>query len=87
MGILDRAGKIVVSTPQTPVRMARRLRAGSLESRVQDRVVMITGASSGIGQAAAIKVGAAGGKVLLVARTREKLEQTRDRIAAEGGVA
>jgi short-subunit dehydrogenase len=87
MGILDRAGKIVVSTPQTPARVARRFRAGSLESRVQDRVVMITGASSGIGQAAAVKVGAAGGKVLLVARTREKLEETRDRIVEAGGVA
>jgi short-subunit dehydrogenase len=87
MGILDRAGKIVVSTPQTPARVARRLRSGTLESRVQDRVVMITGASSGIGQAAAVKVGEAGGKVLLVARTREKLEETRDRIVEAGGIA
>jgi short-subunit dehydrogenase len=87
MGLLERAGKLVVSTPQTPARVARRLRAGTLEARVQDRVVMITGASSGIGRAAALKVGAAGGKVLLVARTREKLEETRDRIVESGGSA
>ena len=59
----------------------------SLAGAVADKVVMITGASSGIGRSAALKVGEAGGTVLLVARTPEKLEETRDEIAAAGGTA
>ena len=51
------------------------------------QVVLITGASSGIGRATALKVGAAGGTVLLVARTPEKLEQTRADVEASGGTA
>ena len=59
----------------------------SLAGAVADRVVMITGASSGIGKSAALKVGEAGGTVLLVARTPEKLEETRAEIEAAGGKA
>ena len=59
----------------------------SLAGAVAGKVVMITGASSGIGRSAALKVGEAGGTVLLVARTPEKLEETRDEIEAAGGTA
>src|SRR5436309_15767229 len=52
--------------------------APSLEDRVSGRVVMITGASSGIGETAALKLGLAGATVLLVARTREKLQTVAD---------
>src|SRR5581483_9187478 len=45
------------------------------------------GASSGIGKATALKVGKAGGTVLLVARTREKLEEVGDEIEQLGGTA
>ncbi len=48
---------------------------------------MVTGASSGIGKSAALKIADAGGTVLLVARTPEKLEETRDQIEAGGGKA
>jgi NAD(P)-dependent dehydrogenase (short-subunit alcohol dehydrogenase family) len=61
--------------------------ARSLDDAVRGRVVMITGASSGIGNAAATKVGAAGGTVLLVARTEEKLRDTATRIGRRGGTA
>ena len=61
--------------------------AHSLEDAVSDRIVMITGASSGIGKAAAVKIGAAGGTVLLVARTREKLEEVQRLIEQLGGTA
>ena len=50
-------------------------------------VVMVTGASSGIGKSAAMKIADAGGIVLLVARTPEKLEQTKEQIEAGGGTA
>jgi short-subunit dehydrogenase len=48
-------------------------------------VVMITGASSGIGRATALKIAAAGGNVLLVSRTRETLEEVRTEIEESGG--
>ena len=54
---------------------------------VSGRVVLVTGASSGIGEATARAVGAAGGVVLLVARRAEKLVTVRAEIEAAGGVA
>jgi NAD(P)-dependent dehydrogenase (short-subunit alcohol dehydrogenase family)/thioester reductase-like protein len=59
----------------------------SFEHAVNGRTVLITGASTGIGRAAALKIAAAGGVPLLVARTREKLEEVRDDIVARGGTA
>jgi short-subunit dehydrogenase len=63
------------------------LLADSLRGAVKRRTVLITGASSGIGEATALKVGAAGGHVLLVARTKSKLEEVADQIVAVGGTA
>jgi NAD(P)-dependent dehydrogenase (short-subunit alcohol dehydrogenase family) len=59
----------------------------SLSGAVSGKVVMITGASSGIGKAAAQKIAEAGGTVLLVARTPEKLEETKAEIEEGGGTA
>jgi short-subunit dehydrogenase len=61
--------------------------APSIENSVEDKVVLITGASSGIGKEVALKVGAAGGIPLLVARSRDKLEEIKDQIEADGGRA
>jgi short-subunit dehydrogenase len=63
------------------------LLARSLEDAVGGRNVLITGASSGIGRAAAIKIGKAGGTVLLVARTEEKLVEVGRQIELLGGAA
>ena len=54
---------------------------------INGRTVLITGASSGIGRATALKVAAAGGIPLLVARGLEKLEALREEIEAAGGTA
>jgi NAD(P)-dependent dehydrogenase (short-subunit alcohol dehydrogenase family) len=59
----------------------------SFEGAVNGKTVLITGASSGIGRAAALKVAAAGGIPLLVARTAEKLDETRQEIEDAGGHA
>ena len=59
----------------------------ALARAIHGKTVMITGASSGIGRATALRVGAAGGKVILVARGADKLEQTRNEIESTGGVA
>ncbi|MEA2307454.1 MAG: hypothetical protein QOH43_4734 [Solirubrobacteraceae bacterium] len=54
---------------------------------VNGKTVVITGASSGIGRAAAIKIARAGGIPLLVARGLEKLEETKAEIEDFGGTA
>jgi NAD(P)-dependent dehydrogenase (short-subunit alcohol dehydrogenase family) len=59
----------------------------SLSGRVREKVILITGASSGIGKATALHLAGAGARVLLVARTREKLEETQREIEARGGRA
>jgi NAD(P)-dependent dehydrogenase (short-subunit alcohol dehydrogenase family) len=58
-----------------------------LAAEVSGKVVLITGASSGIGKAAARRIAAAGGTVLLVSRTREKLEEVKAEVEALGGTA
>ena len=57
----------------------------SLAGRIRDKVLVVTGGSSGIGKATAIKLAAAGGKVILVARGEEKLIETKQEIEAAGG--
>jgi short-subunit dehydrogenase len=59
----------------------------ALRNRVSDRAVVVTGASSGIGEALARRLGDAGAKVLLVARSADKLEEMQKAIEARGGVA
>jgi short-subunit dehydrogenase len=59
----------------------------TLSAAVRGKVVLITGASSGIGRATAVKVADAGATVLLVARSVDKLEQTKEEIERAGGVA
>ncbi len=59
----------------------------TLSAAVRGKVVLITGASSGIGKATAVKVADAGATVLLVARSLDKLEETKVEIEAAGGVA
>jgi NAD(P)-dependent dehydrogenase (short-subunit alcohol dehydrogenase family) len=49
--------------------------------------VVITGASSGIGQVVALKVAQAGGIPVLVARGKDKLEETKATIERHGGRA
>ena len=59
----------------------------SLEGNVAGKIVLITGASSGIGKNSAVRLAEAGAHVLLVARTAEKLEETAAEIARLGGMA
>jgi NAD(P)-dependent dehydrogenase (short-subunit alcohol dehydrogenase family) len=62
-------------------------RERSLASSIKGRKILITGASSGIGREAALKIGEAGGEVLLVSRTREKLEEVARDVEEAGGTA
>jgi len=49
--------------------------------------IVVTGASSGIGEAGAVKLARAGARVIVVARRQELLDAVVERIAAEGGEA
>lgn len=52
-----------------------------------DKVALVTGAGSGIGKAAAIRLAAGGARVVAISRTLSEVEETRDEIEAKGGVA
>jgi NADP-dependent 3-hydroxy acid dehydrogenase YdfG len=53
----------------------------------QDKTVLVTGASSGIGEGVARLLGAAGAKLVLGARRVDRLERLADEIRASGGTA
>ncbi|OLC27560.1 MAG: hypothetical protein AUH40_01190 [Chloroflexi bacterium 13_1_40CM_65_17] len=59
----------------------------NLRNILHDRVVVVTGASSGIGRATAQLVGRHGARVVLVSRTKEKLEALKAEVEAGGGRA
>ncbi len=56
-------------------------------SGVDGKVVAITGASSGIGEATALELAARGAAVVLGARRTDRLEAVAERINASGGRA
>ncbi|BEP63083.1 SDR family oxidoreductase [Variovorax sp. V213] len=58
-----------------------------LMSAIQEKVVLITGASGGIGEAAARLLARRGAKVVLGARRTERLEALANDITAAGGTA
>jgi NAD(P)-dependent dehydrogenase (short-subunit alcohol dehydrogenase family) len=57
----------------------------TLHGRIAGKIAMVTGASSGIGEALAIRLAEAGARVLLVARSKEKLEAVQKTIDLRGG--
>jgi NADP-dependent 3-hydroxy acid dehydrogenase YdfG len=52
-----------------------------------DKIILITGASSGIGESIARELGGAGAKVLLGARRVDRIQAIADEIGAAGGTA
>lgn len=62
-------------------------RLAPLRRAVEGKVVLLTGASFGIGAALARRLGSAGATVLLVARSREQLQTLADEITSAGGRA
>ena len=85
--VLNRPTAFGRNRPLYGLNLLDAVRGGTLEDALRDRVVLITGASSGIGATLARKLGAAGGEVVLVARSGDKLEQTAATAQAAGGTA
>ena len=56
-------------------------------SNLQDKVVLITGASSGFGEEAALLFAKEGGKVVLAARRIDRLQNLAAKIQSQGGEA
>jgi len=62
-------------------------RSSRNRAALKGKYVVITGASSGIGKVTALKVAQAGGIPVLVARGKDKLEETKAVIESRGGEA
>jgi NADP-dependent 3-hydroxy acid dehydrogenase YdfG len=58
-----------------------------MSARIRDKVILITGASSGIGEAAAKRLAGLGAQVCLVARRQDELQRVKAQIEADGGRA
>jgi short-subunit dehydrogenase len=84
---LNRPSSMTRNAPLYGLNLLDALRGGSLEDAVRDRIVLITGASSGIGAVTARRIGEAHGEVVLVARGREKLNETAAAVKQAGGEA
>jgi NAD(P)-dependent dehydrogenase (short-subunit alcohol dehydrogenase family) len=59
----------------------------NFRAALRDKVALVTGASSGIGRATAVALASHGATVILVSRSRDKLEELREEIEAGGGKA
>ncbi len=55
--------------------------------RFTDKVVLVTGAGSGIGQASAVRIASEGGAVFCVDLNAQALRATVEKIESEGGIA
>ncbi|KAK3919542.1 Dehydrogenase/reductase SDR family protein 7-like [Frankliniella fusca] len=69
---------IPVSVPLITMQLYKRYRLRILKSQLKGKVVLITGASSGIGEALAHQFYQAGCKIILTARRQKELERVRD---------
>jgi NADP-dependent 3-hydroxy acid dehydrogenase YdfG len=58
-----------------------------MDTNIKGKVVVITGASSGLGEAAARLLAQKGAKVVLGARRKERLEKISEEIILQGGIS
>ena len=94
--VIDTVSKVIDATPARKVAkvtkavsraVVKTRRASLLSDAVRNKVVVVTGATAGIGEDSAIKLAKGGAIVILAARTPEKLDATLAKIKADGGKA
>ncbi|GAB2637821.1 SDR family oxidoreductase [Gordonia jinhuaensis] len=91
--VLRRVNAVVTSAAlQAPVTLVEGVRRrlpliGNGGHDIAGRVIVVTGASSGIGRAAALRLGGLGAHVVLVARRVEELDEVAAAITDAGGAA
>ena len=79
---------LLLATPRARLRrLAARAGRRAVASPLAGRTVLVTGASSGIGEATARAAAATGARVVLVARRESELKRVRAAIEASGGHA
>jgi NAD(P)-dependent dehydrogenase (short-subunit alcohol dehydrogenase family) len=78
---------LLLQTPRARLRRVVRRLTGDTSSPLAGRTVLVTGASSGIGESTALAVGRRGATVLLVARRADQLARVRAAVEADGGRA
>lgn len=59
----------------------------AMNQKLQGKVALVTGASSGIGESTALALAAAGATVVVAARRKERLDRLVERIVVSGGKA
>lgn len=89
-GLVDGAMELTIVPSFTRVGFAVRSRLGDWPSidayDLSDRVVLLTGGTSGLGAAAAVALAKAGASVVITGRDAERAESARTRLSAEAGV-
>ncbi|MGC1853123.1 MAG: SDR family NAD(P)-dependent oxidoreductase, partial [Solirubrobacterales bacterium] len=87
MGLAGRAQARLIRAAEPLVNPPSAIDEGELRAAVAGKTVLVTGASYGLGEATARRLGAAGATVLLTARSAERLEEIAVEIRAAGGAA
>ena len=80
-------GRAAKATRAVSRAVVKTRRASLLSKAIRNKIVVVTGATAGIGEDSAIKLAKAGAIVILAARTPEKLDATLAKIKSDGGRA
>jgi acyl-CoA synthetase (AMP-forming)/AMP-acid ligase II/NAD(P)-dependent dehydrogenase (short-subunit alcohol dehydrogenase family) len=87
MGLAEKGRARLIRAAEPLVNPPSAIDEGELRATVAGKVALITGASYGLGEATARRLGAAGATVLLTARSEERLEEIAAEIRVAGGDA